>query len=152
VIITRRQLRRLIAEAKFVPKRPLDRDALQITLGIHPDQLASDKTKAGLRNHPHYEEGKKDLFGFIEVSNDNYNWDGSYGIHIDNVIDGGKSFLERLSDGYSHLGGGGGNYGEFTTEHVELMLQDLFDLGYIVVNVDDVVLTTPEGDDWYFST
>lgn len=146
--ITRRQLRRLIAEAKFTPRRPLDRDALQITLGIHPDQLESDKTKAKLRNHPHYEEGKKDLFGFIEISNDNYNWDSSYGLHIDSVVDEGTKALERLFNSYGHTG----KYEEFTAQHVELMLQDLFDLGYLTVNVDDVVLTTPEGDDWYFAT
>jgi len=141
--ITRRQLRRLIAETKFTPKRPLDRDAMRVTLGIHPDQLE--------RNHPHYEEGKKDLFSFIEMRSDDYNWDSSYGIHIDNVVDEGTRFLERLSSNdYSLLGGS--DFGEFTSEHVELMLQDLFDLGYIVVNVDDMVLTTPEGDNWYFST
>ena len=150
--ITRKQLRRLIAEAKFTPRRPLDRDALQITLGIHPDQLKSDKTKAKLRNHPHYEEGKKDLFGFIEISNDNYNWDGSYGIHIDSAVDEGTKALERLFNSYGSGSRLGGNYGEFTSQHVELMLQDLFDLGYLAVNVDDVVLTTPEGDDWYFAT
>lgn len=152
--ITRRQLRRLIAEAKFVPSRPLDRDAMQIALGTHPDQLLRSKTEAELRNHPYYEEGKKDLYGFIEVNSDNHNWDpdGHPGEHIDTVVANATSFLSALFDNYNRDGRFGENLGDFTEQHVELMIGDLFDLGYLTVNVSDIVLPTPEGDAWYFST
>lgn len=151
--ITRRQLRRLIAEAKFTPSRPLDRDAIQTTLGIHPEQIGRNEAEIELKSHPQYEEGKKDLFGFIEINADNYSWDGRSGQHIDDVVANATSFLERLFDNHGHGSRlSTTNIGEFTEQHVELMLQDLFNLGYVTVNTDDMILTTPEGDDWYFST
>jgi hypothetical protein len=152
--ITRRQLRRLISEAKFVSKRPLDRDAMQIALGIHPEQIGRNETEIELKSHPYYEEGKKDLFNFIEVNADNHNWDpvAHPGEHIDTIVANATDFLEALFSNYNRFSRFGAETDGITEQHVELMLGDLLNSGYVTVNIDDIVLTTPEGDDWYFST
>lgn len=147
--ITRRQLRQLIAEAKFTPRRPLDRDAIQIALGTHPLQLQRAEIEEGLRSHTHYEESKKDLFDFIETNADPA-WDVNPGEHIDTVVSRATDFVSSV---YSWSNSPDGNVDDpITEDHVQLMLQDLLDAGYITVNADDIVLPTTEGSDWYYST
>ena len=145
--ITRKQLRRLIAEAKFTPKRPLDRDAIQIALGMQTEP------ENKLRSHPYYEEGKKDLFVFIEVNADNHNWDpGAYpGEHIDTVVANATDFLEALFSNYNRFSRFGTETDGITEQHVELMLEDLLNSGYLTVNYNDIVLPTPEGIAWSHS-
>jgi hypothetical protein len=143
--ITRRQLRRLIAEAKFTPSRPLDRDAMQIALGTHPTQLE----RTNLRNHSFYEEGKKELFNLIETNADPRWGDVNPGEHIDNIVSSGTDFVGSI---YSWSTSPDGKVDDpITREHVQLMLEDLLDAGYVTVNVDDLVLPTPEGHSWYWT-
>lgn len=147
--ITRRQLRRLIAEAKFTPSRPLDRDAIQIALGTHPQQLQRAEIEAEIRKHPHYEEGKVDLFDYIDTNADP-KWSVNPGEHIDTVVLNATAFLSGV---YSWSNSPNGIVDDpITEEHVQLMLQDLLDAGYLIVNANDIVLPTTEGEDWYYST
>ena len=133
--ITRRQLRRLIAEAAFTPRRPLDRDALQTTLGIHPDQLKS----TNLKGHPFYEEGKKALFDFIESEAD-----GNWGLGFSGAPESIHTIVANGTDAVTSALAWRNNQASITEAHVQLMLKDLLDDGYIIVS-DGEVLPTDEG-------
>jgi len=143
--ITRRQLRRLIAEAKFTPSRPLDRDAMQIALGTHPSQLE----KADLKSHPYYEEGKKDLFNLIETHADPRWGDANPGEHIDSIVSSGADFVSSV---YAWSSSPDGKVDDpITADHVQLMLEDMLNAGYVTVSVNDLVLPTPEGNSWFWA-
>lgn len=143
--ITKKQLRRLIAEAKFTPKRPLDRDAMQIALGIHSSQME----RTDPRDHPFYEEGKKELFNLIETNADPKWGDVNPGEHIDNIVSSGVDFVGSV---YAWETSPDGKVDDPITEaHVQLMLEDLLDAGYVSVSVGDLVLPTPEGHSWFWT-
>lgn len=143
-------MRQIILEAKFTPKRPLDRDAMQIALGTHPMQLQRVETERELRSHPYYEEGKKDLYSFIDENADP-SWDVNPGEHIDTVVDNATGFLGALFSEYNHDGRLGSNVADITRQHVEMMLEDLLNDEYVTVNVNDIVVPTPKGDKWYWT-
>ena len=143
--LTRRQLRRLIAEAKFTPRRPLDRDAMQIALGVHSSQLKEKE----LRNHPFYEKGKARLFGLIATYADPDKYISRYDIqgeHIDYIVTSGTEYIDEIFN-WKNRKNGNVDY-PITEEHVQLMIEDLLGLNYITLSTNDIVLPTREGRKW----
>jgi|TARA_B100000035_G_scaffold314852_1_gene332664 hypothetical protein len=142
--ITRRQLRRLIAEAEFTPGRPLNRDAMYFALGMHPSQIKEKE----IRSHPFYEEGLYSLYSFIEVNATPGRFYSPE--HIDDIVESGTAYLEGLYEG-SVIAGRVGFERENPVDEdfTSALLQDLLSNGYVDVDVDDLVVPTSAGERWY---
>ena len=122
-------IRRVILEAKFEPKVPLDRDAIQIALGPPPDQ----DPLAQLKNSEAYALARSEMVTFVEIQWDNGDQEDITHESIVNIF---EDYYADIIVSYNP------EAEELTTNEYRMVFEDLLDDGILEINEDGLVIST----------
>ena len=125
----RRAIRRVLLEAKFESDKPLDRDAIQIALGIHPDQ----DPQTQLENSEAYAAARSEMVSFVEILWDNGDEED---ITRDSIVDIFEDYYADIIIPYNP------DVEELSTSEYRMVFEDLLDDGTLEINEDGLVIST----------
>ena len=101
----RRTIRRVILEAKFEAKEPLDRENIEIALGTHPLQQ--------LKNTPEYKKTYEEMLEFVRIQHEEDMYED---LTLDSLVDTFDDYYDSIAGYY-----GGATYDE---DIYQMMLDD----------------------------